>query len=46
MKRLSIWYLEDFSDISERDLLKERGFGLGTVNEIKSLLRTVGLKLK
>jgi len=46
IKRLSVWYLEDFADLSERDLLRERGFGVGTVAEINNLLHKVGLKFR
>jgi DNA-directed RNA polymerase alpha subunit len=46
LKRLSVWYLEDFADLSEHDLLNERGFGLGTVAAISNLLKRVGLNFR
>jgi len=45
-KKLSVWYLEDFADLSAQELLRERGFGVGTVATIDGLLQGVGLQLR
>lgn len=46
LKKLSVWYLEDFADLSAQELLRERGFGIGTVATIDGLLKEVGLQLR
>lgn len=46
LKKLSVWYLEDFADMSAHELLRERGIGVGTVAAIKGLLQSVGLQFR
>lgn len=46
LKKLSVWYLEDIADLSAQELLRERGFGLGTVVAIDALLQSVGLQFR
>lgn len=46
LKKLSVWYLEDIADLSAQELLRERGFGLGTVAAIDVLLQGVGLEFR
>lgn len=46
LKKLSVWYLEDIADLSEQELLRERGFGLGTAATINVLLQSVGLQFR
>lgn len=45
-KDLSVWYLEDFADLSAQELLRERGLGVGTVATIDGLLQGVGLQFR
>lgn len=46
LKMLSVWYLEDFADMSAHELLRERGIGVGTVAAIDGLLQGVGLQFR
>jgi len=44
--RHNILYLDQFTEYSEKDLLKIKGFGKGSLMELKNLLGKYNLKLK
>lgn len=43
LRGLAIWYLEDFSAISESELLREKGIGQSTLATIRDCMKSVGL---
>lgn len=46
MHKLSLWYLDDLTELSESELLSVPGFGVGTLELVRALLHSAGLELR